>query len=112
MPRFKNARIKPEKLKDYLLNEDKSPDKAKFIKSLGYNFKNKNRLKNDLLSGLKNNRARISEPNKYGRIHYQVNMTIGVNKQTKVVTGWYLNKGSKTPQLATVRPYKGKKDDF
>lgn len=33
-------------------------------------------------------------------------------KKRTVVLGWILRKGSSSPELATARPYKGKKDDF
>ncbi len=61
---------------------------------------------------LKVSRARYTEPNRLGRVHFQVNMTIGLDSKAKVVTGWFMNKGDAAPQLATMRPYRGKKDDY
>ena len=75
-------------------------------------MRSQSRLREDLREGLRSNKARVSEPNRFGRVHFQVNMEIGINRRAKVVTGWFMNKGDKAPQLATVRPYRGKKDDF
>lgn len=54
----------------------------------------------------------VSEANKYGRIHFQVNMEIGISKRVKVVTGWHIDKNSKEPVFDTLRPYRGTKDDY
>lgn len=75
-------------------------------------MKNQARLQKDLRKGLSKSRARYSEPNRFGRIHFQVNMELGIDKRCPVATGWYMNKGDKAPRLATVRPYHGKKDDY
>lgn len=108
----RRAVIRRSKISDYLLNPKKSEAKARFLHSLGYNMKNQTRLQRDLRAGLRKNRARVSEPNRHGRIHFQVNMEIGLNKKAKVVTGWYLDRGAKEPVFATLRPYRGTKDDF
>ena len=112
LPNFKRAIIRRSKLSDYVLNPEKSKGKDKFLKSFGYSMRNHERLKKDLLHGLKNNPVRVSEPNKYGRIHYQVNMELGLNKKAKVVTVWVKDKNDDYPRFETLRPYKGKKDDF
>lgn len=109
---YKRAIITRGRVSNYLLNPSKSRGKAAFLKSLGYNMRNQARLQSDIRDGLKKNRARYTEPNKFGRIHFQVNMTIGINKKAKVATGWFMDKGTAAPQLATIRPYRGKKDDF
>ena len=109
---YRNAVIRRERISDYLLNPSKSRGKAEFLRSLGYNMRSQSRLREDLREGLRSNKARVSEPNRFGRVHFQVNMEIGINRRAKVVTGWFMNKGDKAPQLATVRPYRGKKDDF
>ena len=75
-------------------------------------MKNQARLQEDIRKGLKGNRARRSEPNAYGRVHFQVNMVIGISRRELVVTGWFMDKGDSAPTLATVRKYHGKKDDF
>ena len=75
-------------------------------------MKNNARLKGDLRRGLSENRALVSEPNKFGRVHFQVNMTIGITRKEKVVTGWFMNKGDRAPTLNTIRPYHGSKDDY
>lgn len=112
LPNIKSVTIRRSKLSDYLLNPKKSKGKAEFLKSLGYSMKNHERLKKDLLQGLKNNRVRVSEPNEYGRIHYQVNMKLGITKKAMVTTFWVKGKRDEAPRFETLRPYKGKKDDF
>lgn len=109
---YRRAVIACGRVSNYLLNPSKSRGKAAFLKSLGYNMRNQARLQSDIRDGLKNNRARYTEPNKFGRIHFQVNMTIGIDKKAKVVTGWFMNKGDSVPRLSTIRPYHGKKDEF
>lgn len=111
MIRYKYAVIARSRISNYLLNPSKSKGKEKFLRGLGYNMKNQKRLQEDLRKGLQENKARYSEPNKYGTVHIQVNMEIGVSKRSKVVTGWILRKGSNKPELSTVRPYK-EKDKF
>lgn len=112
MRNYKRAIIRRRRVSDYLLNPLKSKGKAEFLKSLGYHMRNQDRLQSDIREGLKRNKARYTEPNKFGRVHFQVNMTIGISKRAKVVTGWFMDEGETAPQLATVRPYRGKKDDF
>ena len=112
MSDFNKAKIRRSKLSNYVLNPNKSKGKHKFLKSLGYSMKNHERLKKDLLQGLKENPVRVSEPNKYGRIYYQVNMEIGISKKSKVATFWAKGKHDKAPKFVTHRPYKPKKDDF
>ena len=109
---FRHAVIERSRVSNYLLNPGKSAAKARFLKSLGYNMKNQARLQEDIREGLKSARARYTRPNKFGRIHFQVNMVIGIGKKSKVVTGWFMDRGDKAPKLATVRPHHGKKDDF
>lgn len=112
MRNFRHAVIARARASDYLLNPSKSKGKAGFLRALGYNMRNQSRLQSDIRDGLGSNRARHSEPNAYGRIHFQVNMELGIGKRAKVVTGWCMDRGDKAPKLLTVRPYRGKKDDF
>ncbi len=109
---FKHVIFRRSKISNYLLNPSKAKDKAKFLKSLGYNMKNQARLVKDIRKQLEHARARYSKPNKFGRIHFQVNMEIGINKKAKVVVGFVKDKNDKVPRFATLRPYHGKKDDF
>ena len=97
MRNYRNAVIQRQRVSNYLLNPSKSRGKAELLRSLGYNMRNQ---------------ARVSETNKYGRTYFQVNMTIGISRKEKVVTGWYMGKGDAAPILTTLRPYHGKKDDY
>ena len=111
-PYFRKPYIRRSRVSDYLLNPKKSKGKQQWLASLGYNMRNQSRLQEDLKNGLRTSRARISEENRHGTIHVQVNMPIGINKVEMAVTGWIVRKGSGTIELSTVRPYRGKKDDF
>lgn len=112
MPNLNQAMIRRAKISNYLLNPKKSKGKQKFFNSIGYNMKNQARLQKDIREAMKGARVRISEPNRYGRINIQANIEIGITKKSKVVVGWIVRKGSKHPELSTVRPYRGKRDDF
>lgn len=112
MRNYRNAVIQRQRVSNYLLNPSKSRGKAELLRSLGYNMRNQARLQDDIRNGLGRNRARVSETNKYGRTYFQVNMTIGISRKEKVVTGWYMGKGDAAPILTTLRPYHGKKDDY
>ncbi len=112
MPNLNHAVIRRAKISDYLLNPKKSKGKQKFFASLGYNMRNQARMQKDIRDAMEDTKVRISEPNRYGRINIQANIEIGINKKSKVVAGWIIRKGSKYPELSTVRPYRGKRDDF
>lgn len=112
MRNYRHAVIQRQRISNYLLNPSKSRGKAEYLRSLGYNMKNQAHLQEDIRKGLRENRARVSETDRYGRTYFQVNMTIGINRREKVVTGWYMGKGDSAPILTTVRPYHGKKDDY
>lgn len=109
---YRRAVIQRSRVSNYLLNPSKSNGKAEFLRSLGYNMRNQAGLQEDLRKGLSENCARVSEPNRFGRVHFQVNMTIGIDRKEKVVTGWFMDKGDSAPRLSTLRPYHGKKDDY
>ncbi len=109
---YRRVKFPRQKLSNYLLNPTKSPAKAKFLKQLGYGMKNHARLVEDIKEGLKFNRARYSAPNKFGRVHFQVNVELGISKKAKVVVAFVMDKGDKAPRLETIRPYHGKRDDF
>lgn len=112
MPNLGRAKIKRSRISDYLLNPKKSKGKQEFFKSLGYNMKNQARMQSDIKKAMKNARVRISEPNKHGTVHIQANIEIGISKKGTVVAGWIIRKGEKYPELSTVGPHRGKKDDF
>lgn len=112
MPNMNKAIIRRSKISNYLLNPKKSADKQRFFADLGYNMRNQARLQKDIMEAMKDARVRISEPNRFGTVHYQANIEIGINKKSKVVVGWIVRKGSSEPELSTARPYRGKRDDF
>lgn len=110
LPNYKNAEILRNKLKNYLLNPSKSPSKAKFFQSLGYNMKNWKRFKSDIQAQLRKTPAERVIKNKYGHAvkAYNVNMKLGINKTAIVLTSWQYDKGSNIPRLITAYPVKKK----
>lgn len=103
LPNYKKAIIEKPKLKNYLLNPNKSKGKEAFFNSLGYNMKNSDRMIVDIKSELGNNKARETRRNEYG-IFYAVDVNIGINRKTRVTTIWNVSKSSKSPNFITAYP--------
>ncbi len=106
LPNGKHAEIARNKLKNYLLNPSKSPGKAKFFNSLGYNMRNFRRLESDIRRELKTAPAVSSIENRYGHAvtAYEVTMPLGINRRAMVLTAWQRDEGSKIPRLITAYP--------
>lgn len=106
LPNRKNAIIPRNKLKNYLLNPSKSPDKAKFFRGLGYNMRNFRRFEHDIRNGLENNNAVEVIKSKYGHEvkAYNVNMELGINKKAIVLTNWQVDEGTDVPRFITAYP--------
>ena len=109
LPNYKMAEIRREKLKNYLLNPQKSNGKAEFFRSIGYNMKNYKTLEKDIREGLKNNTAITYGKNKYGNTAYAVNMKIGIGNKKEVVTAWQIDNGKNNPRFITAYPMKERK---
>ncbi|WP_432643218.1 DUF6883 domain-containing protein [Acidaminococcus sp.] len=107
LPNFKCAIVPRNKLKNYILNPGKSPDKAKFFASIGYNMRNWERFMADVKKKVRTNKALKYRTDKYGQTEYQVNMQIGITRKRMVATGWVVRKGSSKPQFVTA--YQNKK---
>lgn len=100
---YKKAIIEKPKLKNYLLNPNKSKGKEAFFNSLGYNMKNSDRMIVDIKSELSNNKARKTRQNEYGAF-YAVDVNIGIDRKAKVTTIWNVNKSTKSPKFVTAYP--------
>lgn len=109
MPRFRHAEIARAKVRDYLLSPKKPGGKAAYFKSLGYTTRNAGRFEQDLLEGLKRNKAFVYTPNKRGDAAISVVMELGITKREKVVTAWSIESGSKNLHLVTAYPGKKKR---
>ena len=103
LPNHAKAVFPKAKFKNYLLNPTKEPNKSRVFKQLGYTMKNDKRLETDIRKGLKENKATVFNPNKYGT-PVQVEMTLGIDKQRKMVTAWMIDKGTKIPRFVTAYP--------
>lgn len=106
LPNGKHAEIARNKLKNYLLNPSKSPGKAKFFNSLGYNMRNFRRLESDIRKELKTTPAVSRIENRYGHTvtAYEVTMPLGINRKAMVLTAWQRDEGSKIPRFITAYP--------
>lgn len=106
MPNYKNAEIRRNKLKNYLLNPSKSNGKAAFFNSIGYNMKNYKRLEKDIRNGIANSPAVARIENRYGHAvtAYEINIPLGINKSVIVLTAWQRDVGSKIPRFITAYP--------
>lgn len=110
LPNYKNAVIDMHgKLKNYLLNPQKSNGKAAFFNSIGYNMKNYKTLEKDIRAGLKKNNAIEYQKNEYGHTPYSVSMELGVNKKENVITAWQIDEGKNTARFITAYPRNGRK---
>ena len=93
MPRFRLATVPRAKIRDYLLSPKNPGGKAAFFKTLGYTTKNADRFKNDLLDGLKRNKAFVCTENRRGDVSMSVIIELGITKRTEVVTAWVIESG-------------------
>lgn len=86
---YKKAVIPKGKTGNYLLNPSNTNNqgKSKLFNSIGYNMKNKSRLEEDLLKGLKDNKAKMQREYNGNKV-YQVDMLLGINKKIKFKTIW------------------------
>lgn len=108
MPLFRLARILRAKIRDYLLSTNNPNGKAAFFKALGYTTKNADRFKEDLLDGLKRNKAFVYAKNKRGDVSIGVTMELGITKRAEVVTAWAIESGEKNPHLVIAYPRRAK----
>lgn len=110
LPNYGNAVIPRNKVKNYVLNPSKDPNKANFFANLGYNMQNFKMLISDIKSAVATTKAlHYVNKDKFGNDVYQVNVTLGINKKAIVTTGWIVEPGSNVPKLVTL--YHNKKLD-
>ena len=110
VPNPSKAKIRGSKLTNYLLNPTKEPDKANLFKSLGYSMKNADRLKSDMIEGLKNNKAKkTNDKSVKNRTYYQVDMELGITDKQIIRTGWK-REGKGRLEFVTAYPKRKKRD--
>lgn len=107
LPNYQRAEVLHAKIKNYLLNPDKSNGKHELFKGIGYTMKNSARFERDIRNGLKNNKAKKFLPNAYGHTLYNVTMSLGIGEKADILTVWQIDKGSNTPRFITA--YKDRK---
>ncbi|HEO7922192.1 TPA: hypothetical protein VBN14_001776 [Streptococcus agalactiae] len=104
----KDAIIKRNKLKNYLLNPTKSNGKSAIFTDLGYNMSNWKRLEKDIRSGLlqatKDDTLKLNRVNKKGEGIYNAEMSLGIGKKRKMVTGWIVKDTSGVLNFVTAFP--------
>ena len=107
LPNYQRAVVLHSKIKNYLLNPDKSNGKSKLFRGLGYTMRNASRLEKDIRAGLKDNKALKFKPNKYGNTMYNVTMQLGIGEKASILTVWQIDKGSNRPRFITAYKKRG-----
>lgn len=108
MPRYGHATIVGAKTRGCLPSPKNPGGKAAHFESLGYATRDAGRFENDLLKGLRGNRALAHTPNKRGDASIGVIMESGVTRKEGVVTARAIEAGSRNPRLVTAYPRKRK----
>lgn len=98
-PNYNKATIADSKITRFCLYP-KGKHYKDFI-DVGYDKNNPDQLRQDLLKGLAENKAEVSEPNSHGEIRITVYMKLGVTKKRTFRTGWQIDKGTIHPKFVT-----------
>lgn len=99
LPRSEQAFIHEDKITKFLLKPGAKHYKE--FERVGYSPTDKERLKQDILEGLKHNEAKFFDTNEYGNTAYQVNMLLGITQKRWFATAWQIDKGKNYPRLIT-----------
>lgn len=98
-PNAERATIADGKITKYLLDPAKK-HYSEFI-AVGYSKDNPDRLKRDLLAGLRKNPAKVYSANVHGNRAIEVDMMLGVTRKEKFRTGWQIDNGTDYPRFIT-----------
>lgn len=93
------ATIADSKISNYLLDPTKK-HYAEFV-AVGYSQADPERLKRDLLNGLKSNKAKTFGPNASGARTFEVDVELGVTHKKKFRTIWQIDSDATAPRLIT-----------
>ena len=99
IPNAEKATIAESKITNYLLDPTKK-HYAEFA-AVGYSESDPERLKRDLLEGLRNNEAKTFEPNQHGDRAFEVDMMLGVTRKAKFRSAWQIDRGADNPRFVT-----------
>lgn len=99
LPNYQRATIAEAKITKYLLDPERK-HYPEFV-AVGYSADNPERLKNDLLDGLRNNRAKAYEPDENGATAFEVDMMLGVTRKARFRTGWRIDAWQANPRFIT-----------
>lgn len=99
LPNHQNATIAERKITEYLLKPG-TKHYQDFI-DVGYSANNPEKLRNDILNGLKTNKALSFEENQHGNRAYQVDMELGITHKKLFRTSWQVDKGKEFPKLTS-----------
>ncbi|MCL2633876.1 MAG: hypothetical protein FWD34_05105 [Oscillospiraceae bacterium] len=104
LPNAEKAVIPIEKLVNYSLNFERSPDKAiAFATALGYTIDNADKLIKNINENIWNHKAVFKGNNGFGDIYEIIMRLIGENgKSANVLTGWIVENGLDYPRLTNV----------
>lgn len=104
LPNWTNARIDLAKLKNYVLNEGHPAGRYKakvFLSALSLKTSDAEKLRDEILKGLKQSEAIAGHANQYGT-RYIVDLIItNFNQMATVRTVWIILKNEEFPRLIT-----------
>lgn len=107
VPNAERAIIADGKITQYLLDPAKK-HYSEFT-AVGYSKDNPNRLKQDLLDGLRKSPAKVYSANAHGSRAFEVDMMLGVTRKEKFRTGWQIDNGTDCPRFITAHRIGGKR---
>ncbi len=99
VPNADRAIIADSKITKYLLD----PTKAHYreFTAVGYSKNNPERLRDDLLEGIKESSALAFDANEHGNRTFNVDMMLGVTRKARFRTAWQIDKEKDFPRFIT-----------
>lgn len=99
VPNADRATIADGKLMKYLLDPEKA-HYPEFI-AVGYSRDDPERLRQDLLAGLRKGSAKVYSTNGFSVVSFEVDMMLGVTREKKFRTVWQVDAGTDFPRFVT-----------
>lgn len=99
VPNADRATIADGKLMKYLLDPEKA-HYPEFI-AVGYSRDDPERLRQDLLAGLRKGPAKVYGTIGYGVVSFEVDTMLGVTREKRFRTVWRIDEGADYPRFVT-----------
>ena len=114
LPHLGNAFVPPEKLTNYLLDEDhpKGRAKSEFFRRFGYTLAKESELAAALLNHVRENGIVKEAPSPFGMRYIAEGPIDGADgRRPNVRSVWFVEHGSTSPRLISAYPLEGDDDD-